>query len=69
MKTNEKKVSEEASVQTTTEKKQKPSATYTLKQFGEIVFKLRELELINREDGDTMLQIRERAKEEFFKKL
>lgn len=50
-------------------KKQKPSATYTLFQMGEMIGKLKELKLINEKEEKTLLEIRQKAKEEWIKTI
>lgn len=49
-------------------KTQKPSATYTLTQMGNIISKLKELELINDDDKTTMEKIKESAIKEWMSK-
>lgn len=67
METQTKKVEDVQGTETT--KKQKPSATYTLTQFTEMINKLQVLELLNGNDIDALQKIRERAKQEYIKKL
>lgn len=47
----------------------KPSATYCLTQFNEMIDKLTVLKLIDEKDAKTMAEIRGRAKAEYIKNL
>lgn len=67
METKTKKVEETQGVAET--KKQKPSATYTLTQFTEMVEKLKVLELINQFEAEQLTTIRQAAKERFIERL
>lgn len=50
-------------------KKQKPSATYTLFQMGEMILKLVELKLITEKQKTTLEEIRQQAKTEWIKTI
>lgn len=52
-----------------TTKKQAISKTYTLKQFGEMIKKLKELNWINQIDEKNLNEIKEKCKTEYVKSL
>lgn len=68
METKEKEIAEVQGTETK-KKEQKPSATYTLTQFGEMIKKLIILKLITAEEAKTLDKIRENVKAEYIKQL
>lgn len=71
METQGKKAADVQGTEAATEVKntKKPSATYTLTQFNEMIEKLVILEMISKEDAITMNEIRIRAKNIYIERL